>query len=158
MKKPVAYKKLFIDDLNGDELRLAQEDIRKKLDELENREYYENVVCKFKEKYEGQWVKLKGSFCGSYEGDTGFRLVKIKKVFNAYHQDDPVLWEFDVEPAVELMLNLKKPNISLNIYHSNRFNISEKEEKPQILTKEQVIEYKNKAVKVLQQHFDKVGL
>ena len=156
MKKPVAYKKLFLDDLNGDELRLAQEDIRKKLDELENKEYYENVVYKFKEKYEGKWVKLKGSFSGSYDGDTGFRLVKIKKVFNAYHQDDPILWEFDVEPAVEMLLNLKNPNIS--IYHSDRCNISEKEEKPQILTTEQVIEYKNKAVKVLQQHFDKAGL
>lgn len=156
MKKPVAYKKLFIDDLNGDELRLAQEDIRRKLEELENREYYENVVCKFKKKYEGKWVKLKGSFSGSYDGDTGFRLVKIKKVFNVYHQDDPILWEFDVEPAVEILLNLKNPNIS--IHHSNRFNISEKEEKPQILTTEQVIEYKNKAVKVLQQRFDKVGL
>jgi hypothetical protein len=156
MKKPVAYKKLFLDDLNGDELRLAQEDIRRKLEKLENKEYYENVVCKFKEKYEGKWVKLKGSFSGSYDGDTGFRLVKIKKVFNAYHQDDPILWEFDVEPAVEMLLNLKNPNIS--IYHSDSFNISEKEEKPQILTKEQVIEYKNKAVKLLQQRFDKVGL
>lgn len=156
MKKPVAYKKLFLDDLNGDELRIAQEDIRKKLDELENKEYYENVVCKFKEKYEGKWVKLNGSFSGSYDGDTGFRLVKIKKIFNAYHQDDPILWEFDVEPTVEILLNLKNPNIS--IYHSDRFNISEKEEKPQILTTEQVMEYKNKAVKVLQQHFDKVGL
>ncbi len=156
MKK--IYKKLDLSGLTGDELRLAQEDISKKLNELENQEYYENVVCKFKKKYEGQWVKLKGSFSGSYDGDTGFRLVKIKKVFNAYHQDDPVLWEFDVEPAVELMLNLKKPNICLNIYHSNRFNISEKQEKPQILTEEQIIEYKNKAVKVLQQHFDKAGL
>lgn len=156
MKK--IYKKLDLSGLTSDELRLAQEDIRRKLEELENKEYYENVVCMFKEKYEGKWVKLKGSFCGSYEGDTGFRLVKIKKVFNAYHQDDPILWEFDVEPAVELMLNLKSPNISLNFEHSNRFNISEKQEKPQILTKEQVIEYKNKAVKLLQQRFDKVGL
>lgn len=156
MKK--IYKKLDLSGLTGDELRLVQEDIRKKLNELENQEYYENVVCKFKEKYEGKWVKLKGSFCGSYDDDTGFRLVKIKKVFNAYHQDDPLLWEFDVEPAAEIMLNLKSPNISLNFYHSNRFNISEKQEKPQILTTEQVIEYKNKAVKVLQQHFDKAGL
>lgn len=154
MKK--IYKKLDLSGLTGDELRLAQEDIYNKLKELENREYYENVVCKFKEKYEGKWVKLKGSFSGSYDGDTGFRLVKIKKVFNAYHQDDPILWEFDVEPAIEILLNLKNPNIS--IYHSERFNISEKEEKPQILTTEQVIEYKNKAVKVLQQHFDKAGL
>lgn len=156
MKK--IYKKLDLSGLTGDELRLAQEDIYNKLKELENQEYYENVVCKFKEKYEGKWVKLKGSFSGSYDGDTGFRLVKIKKIFNAYHQDDPVLWEFDVEPAVELMLNLKSPNISLNFEHSNRFNISEKQEKPQILTTEQVIEYKNKAVKLLQQRFDKVGL
>lgn len=156
MKK--IYKKLDLAGLTGDELRLAQEDIRKMLEELENRDYYSTVVCKFKKKYEGQWVKLKGSFCGSYDGDTGFRLVKIKKVFNAYHQDDPVLWEFDVEPAAEIVLNLKSPNISLNFYHSNRFNISEKQEKPQILTKEQVIEYKNKAAKVLRQHFDKAGL
>ena len=56
----------------------------------------------------------------------------------------------------KILLNLKNPNIS--IYHSNRFNISEKQEKPQILTTEQVIEYKNKAVKLLQQRFDKVGL
>lgn len=156
MKK--IYKKLDLDGLTGDELRLAQEDISKKLEELENREYYENVICKFKEKYEGKWVKLKGSFSGSYDGDTGFRLVKIKKVFNAYHQDDPIKWEFDVEPEAEIMMNLKSPNVCLNVYHSNRFNISEKQEKPQILTTEQVIEYKNKAVKVLQQHFDKAGL
>lgn len=156
MKK--IYKKLDLSGLTGDELRLAQEDIRKKLNELENQEYYENVVCKFKKKYEGQWVKLKGSFCGSYEDDTGFRLVKIKKVFNAYHQDDPVLWEFDVEPATEIVMNLKSQYISFNFYHSNRFNISEKKEKPQILTKEQITEYKNKAVKLLQQHFDKAGL
>ena len=156
MKK--IYKKLDLAGLTGDELRLAQEDIRKKLEELENCDYYSNVVCKFKKKYEGQWVKLKGSFCGSYDGDTGFRLVKIKKVFNAYHQDDPVLWEFDVEPAAEIILNLKSPNISLNFYHSNRFNISEKQEKPQILTKEQIIEYKNMAVKLLQQRFAKAGL
>ena len=156
MKK--IYKKLDLAGLTGDELRLAQEDIRKKLEELENRDYYSNVVCKFKKKYEGQWVKLKGSFCGSYDGDTGFRIVKIKKVFNAYHQDDPVLWEFDVEPAAEILLDLKSPNISLNFYHSNRFNISEKQEKPQILTKEQIIEYKNMAVKLLQQRFEKAGL
>ena len=154
MKK--IYKKLDLSGLTGDELRLAQEDIYNKLKELENKEYYENVVCKFKEKYEGKWVKLKGSYCGSFDDDTGFRLVKIKKVFNTYHQDDPILWEFDVEPAVEILLNLKNPNIS--IYHSERFNISEKQEKPQILTKEQVMEYKNKAVKLLQQRFDKVGL
>lgn len=156
MKK--IYKKLDLSGLTGDELRLAQEDICKKLEELENHDYYNNVVCKFKKKYEGQWVKLKGSFSGSYDGDTGFRLVKIKKVFNAYHQDDPVLWEFDVEPAAEIMMNLKNTNICLNLYHSNRFNISEKQEKPQILTKEQIIEYKNKAIKLLQQRFDKAGL
>ena len=156
MKK--TYKKLDLSGLTGDELRLAQEDIRKKLNELENREYYENVVCKFKEKYEGKWVKLKGSFCGSYDDDTGFRLVKIKKVFNTYHQDDPISWEFDVEPAAELVLNWKSQYISFNFYHSNRFNISEKKEKPQILTEKQVTEYKNKAVKLLQQRFDKVGL
>lgn len=38
------------------------------------------------------------------------------------------------------------------------FNISEKQEKLQILATEQVIEYKNKVTKVLRQHFDKAGL
>ena len=76
MKK--IYKKLDLSGLTGDELRLAQEDIYNKLKELENQEYYENVVCKFKEKYEGKWVKLKGSFSGSYDGDTGSYLMGIR--------------------------------------------------------------------------------
>lgn len=154
MKK--IYKKLDLSGLTADELRIAQDDIYKKLKDIENEDYYKNVICKFKEKYEGQWVKLKGSFNGSYDGDTGFRLVKVKKVYNAYHQDDPIKWEFDIEGSV-ILLNFKQPNIILDVCHANRFNVSEKDEKPQILTIEKVAEYKEKAIKILEQQFEKVG-
>lgn len=155
MKK--IYKKLDLSGLTGDELRLAQEDISKKLNELENREYYENVICKFKEKYEGKWVKLKGSFCGSYDGDTGFRIAKIEKVLNAFHQDDPVTWQFDVNIKVLMVLNLKEPAV-INIEHDFRTEISERVENPKILSLEQVKEYKQKLFDHIKKQFDKAGV
>ena len=157
MKKAMAFRALNLEGLTGDELRIAQEDIRKKLEELENRDYYSTVVCKFKKKYEGQWVKLKGSFSASYTGDTGFRIAKIEKVHNAFHQDDPITWQFDVDVKVLMVLNLKEPAV-INIEHDFRTEISERIEEPKILSSEKVKEYKQKVLDHIKKQFNKAGV
>lgn len=158
MTKKSIYKALDLDGLTVDELRINQENIRKKIIDLENREYYNNVIRKFKQKYEGQWVKLKGSFNGSYDGDTGFRVVKINKVYNAFHQEDPIKWQFDVEIETSIVFNLKKSKTDVQIDHYFRTEISELTENPQIITKDKVTEYKDKAFELLKYQFERSGL
>lgn len=147
-------KVIDVSGMNAKQIRALLDQCNAKLKELENKEYYEKVIQKYKDKYEGKWVKLHGSDRYSYEGDTGYRLVKIREVKNVYHQDDAVKYEIEVSIDCNIRLNMPKQSgytaidISENGKHicsMERMTISEKNENPKILDEIQLQEIREEA-------------
>lgn len=146
-------KVIDVSGMNAKQIRAILDQCNVKLKELENQEYYEKVIKKYKDKYEGKWVKLRGSDTYSYEGDTGYRLVKIKEVRNVYHQDDNQKYMFDVLIECNIRLNMPRSgytaiDISENGKHicsMSRITISETRENPRIVDEVELQEIREAA-------------
>lgn len=143
-----------VSKMTAKEARILIDACQKQIKNIETKEYYDNVIRKYKEKYEGKWVKLRGSDRYSYDGDTGYRLVKIREVKNVYHQDDAVKYEIEVSIDCNIRLNLPKQSgytaidVSENGKHicsMERMTISEKNENPKILDEIQLQEIREAA-------------
>ncbi len=128
--------------------------LQTRIKDIEDEKYFNDVICKYKEKYNGKWVKLRGSDRYSYDGDTGFRLVKIKDVRNVYHQDDPKKYEFEAVTECLMTFNFPKKygyvelSVTENGKHSqsiSRITISELKEKPKLVDEIELQEIREKA-------------
>lgn len=149
MKNTTELVVIDVSKMTAKEARTLIDACQKQIKNIETKEYYEKVIKKYKDKYEGKWVKLRGSDRYSYEGDTGYRLVKIREVKNVYHQDDAVKYEFEVSIDCNIRLNMPKQSgytaidVSENGKHvcsMERMTISEKNENPKILDEIQLQE------------------
>lgn len=151
--KTTELKVIDVRGMNAKQIRAVLDQCNVRLKELENKEYYEKVIKKYKDKYEGKWVKLRGSDTYSYEGDTGYRLVKIKEVRNVYHQDDNQKYMFDVLIECNIRLNMPRSgytaiDISENGKHicsMSRITISETRENPRIIDEVELQEIREAA-------------
>lgn len=147
-------KVIDVSGMNAKQIRAVLDQCNVRLKKLENEEYYEKVIKKYKDKYEGKWVKLRGSDSYSYEGDTGYRLVKITEVKNVYHQDDSQKYMFEVGIDCNIRLNMPRQSgytaidISENGKHicsMSRITISEKRENPRIVDEVELQEIREAA-------------
>ena len=128
-----------VSGMNAKQIRAVLDQCNVRLKKLEN---------------EGKWVKLRGSDSYSYEGDTGYRLVKITEVKNVYHQDDSQKYMFEVGIDCNIRLNMPRQSgytaidISENGKHicsMSRITISEKRENPRIVDEVELQEIREAA-------------
>lgn len=145
-----------VSNMSGTQIRVLINKLQAKLIDIENESYYDKVISKYKEKYEGKWVMLSGSDRYTYDGDNGYRLVKVRKVINVYHQDDAKKYEFDVSYDCIIRLNLPKQANSEYSYteigvtesgkkSNERITISELNEHPKIVSEVRIQEIREKA-------------
>ena len=102
----------------------------------ERKEYFDSVICKFKKKYNGKWVRIKPTW--SESSNTWFTILKVNDVTNAYHQDDSVKWQFDIKTDASYTINLSENFFDYLVNHDSLMTISEKEHEPKILTEKEV--------------------
>ena len=145
-----------VSNMTGTQIRVLIDKLKARLIDIENESYYDKVISKYKEKYEGKWVMLSGSDRYTYDGDNGYRLVKVRKVINVYHQDDAKKYEFDVSYDCIIRLNLPKQVNSEYSYteigvtesgkkSNERITISELNEHPKIVSEVRIQEIREKA-------------
>ena len=127
----------------------------KALKAAENREYYNKVVRKFQKKYDGHWVKYRETWSGN--PDNWFCLVKIKHVYNVYHQDDTVKYMIDATIDRIYHVNLSEGYFSF-MFEDNKFvTISEAGHEPKILTDKEVEKIRTTVDKRYMENIKKIG-
>lgn len=153
-QKQMSPEVIDVSGMTSTQARKLIDKLQARIKDIEDEKYFNDVICKYKEKYNGKWVKLHGSDHYSYDGDTGFRLVKIKDVRNVYHQDDPKKYEFDVVIECLMTFNFPKKygyvelSVTENRKHSqslSRITISELKEKPKLVDEIELQEIREKA-------------
>lgn len=153
-QKQMSPEVIDVSGMTSTQARKLIDKLQARIKDIEDEKYFNDVICKYKEKYNGKWVKLHGSDRYSYEGDTGYRLVKIREVKNVYHQDDAVKYEIEVSIDCNIRLNMPKQSgytaidVSENGKHicsMERMTISEKNENPKILDEIQLQEIREEA-------------
>lgn len=138
------------------QIRKVIEKAEKSLKAAENREYYDKVIRKFQKKYDGRWVKYRETW--SENPDTWFCLVKIKRVNNAYHQDNAVKYMIDAEVDGVYHVNLSEGYFNFMVEDSNLVTISESEHEPKILTDKEVEKIRMAVDKRYTENIKKLGL
>jgi len=128
----------------------------KALKAADNREYYDKVIRKFQKKYDGRWVKYRETW--SENPDTWFCLVKIKRVNNAYHQDNPVKYMIDAEIDRIYHVNLSEGYFNFMVEDSKLVTISEAGQYPKILTDRELEKIRATVDKRYMENIKKIGL
>ncbi len=155
-QKQMSPKVIDVSGMSGTQIRKLIDKLNDKLIEIENEAYYDKVISKYKEKYEGKWVMLSGSDRYTYDGDKGYRLVKVRNVINVFHQDDAKKYEFDVGYDCIIRLNLPKQTKNEYSYSeigitesgkksNDRITISELKEHPKVVDEVRIQEIREKA-------------
>lgn len=151
---PTGYNLDFA-DMSSKQIRKVIAKAEKALKAAENWEYYDKVVSKFQKKYDGHWVKYKEVW--SENPDTWFCLVKIKRVNNAYHQDDAVKYMIDAEIDRVYHVNLSERYFNFMVEDSKLVTISEAEQEPKILTDKEVEKIRTAVDKRYMENIKKLG-
>lgn len=148
---------------NLDFAGMSPEQIRKVIAKAENAlktaetwEYYNKVVRKFRKKYDGHWVKYRETW--SENPDTWFCLVKIKRVNNAYHQDNAVKYMIDTEIDRIYHVNLSEEFFNFMVEDRKLVTISEADREPKILTDKEVEKIRAAIDKRYMENIKKLGL
>lgn len=153
-QKQMSPEVIDVSGMTSTQARKLIDKLQARIKDIEDEKYFNDVICKYKEKYNDKWVKLHGSDRYSYDGDTGFRLVKIKDVRNVYHQDDPKKYEFDA--VIECLMTFNFPKkygyVELSVTENgkhpqslSRITISELKEKPKLAGEIELQEIREKA-------------
>lgn len=127
----------------------------KELKAAETWEYYNKIVRKFRKKYDGRWVKYRETW--SENPDNCFCLVKIKRVNNAYHQDDPVKYMIDAEIDRAYHVNLSDGYFNFMVEDNKFVTISEVAHEPKILTDKEVEKIRTAVDKRYMENIKKIG-
>ena len=138
------------------QIRKVIEKAEKSLKAAENREYYDKVIRKFQKKYDGHWVKYREAW--SENPDKWFSLVKIKRVNNVYHQDDPVKYMIDAKIDCVYHVNLSEGYFNFMVEDNNLVTISEADREPKILTDKEVEKIRMAVDKRYTENIKKLGL